>query len=279
MPEQDKCFQIRSSLEEFKKEIRDNLNYYFGFDYVVNSKASNEINGSPNIKDLTNAYNQGSILIQVALDHFSAFTRTIGAPALTISPWANVRGVIEASAISSWLLDTGIDVNERISRSYAFRIDGLEEQVKYAHVINKLDIEEHSKRRLAYVQDKANKLGLTEIGKKGKPKLVLTMPDITTLVRNQLNEEPEYRLFSAMVHAHNWAMLQLGFTPVIDVPDGKLVKQQIGLVSIAYISVIAINSIYKSILQKYDLYGWPHDDLKISFDKVRKFLRDCIPVP
>jgi hypothetical protein len=70
------------------------------------------------------AYSQGEILIEAA-DYVFAVTRTLTEPAQTIAPWACARGALETSSLSMWLMDTGINANERVKRSLAFFMRGL----------------------------------------------------------------------------------------------------------------------------------------------------------
>src|SRR5574341_767357 len=96
------------------------------------SKAAKELAEFSRPESIGTAYSQGIVLIEVAADYVFAVTRTLTEPAETIAPWACVRGVLETSALSMWLLDTGINANERVKRSLAFRYEGLDQQKKFA---------------------------------------------------------------------------------------------------------------------------------------------------
>jgi len=71
------------------------------------------------------AFSQGTILVEAAQDHLTAFVRGITQPALTISPWASTRGILETSAISLWLLESEIGPQVRAERTFQFRCEGL----------------------------------------------------------------------------------------------------------------------------------------------------------
>lgn len=182
----------------------------FGHDPMPSSVAGKELssNGGEHLKS---ACSQGTLFIKVAADHLAAFVRGISQPILTIVPWTNARAVLETSAITTWLLDLTISAKERIYRSYAFRCEGLTQQVKFSRVANLPDLTK-AEQGLSDVIDQAKSEGLeTRDDKNGKLEVVKFIPSFTDLVRDQLNEEASYRLLSAITHAHPWAVQQISF--------------------------------------------------------------------
>jgi hypothetical protein len=238
----------------------------FGINPMPGSIAAKELALAENIEMVETAHNQGTLLIEVVSDHLSAFSREITEPVLPFAAWTNIRSVLEVSSISIWLLDEHINIKERISRSYAYRCQGLDQRVKYANATQIQTEIESAKKRQKEVLQKAKENGLTKDDKNGKIILVYPMPKITDMVHAQLNEEATYRLLSNMTHAHQWALISLGYTHVADIPRGKLLKKTISIGSISYLSFTGIKAYQKTIMCKCKLFGWPTDDIQTAFD-------------
>src|SRR4051794_39436451 len=110
--------------------LHDGIRDYFaatGVSPMPGSKAEKELAEFPKSGLVKTAYSQGGLLLNSASDHLSAFAKSMTGTIETIAPWTLVRGVVEASTMSIWLLDASIDVKERVARSYAYRYDGIEE--------------------------------------------------------------------------------------------------------------------------------------------------------
>jgi len=241
----------------------------FGHTPRPGSVAANELSSLEDPEPLKSAYSQGTILIEATADQLSGFVRTVTPPVLTVSPWTNIRSVLEAAAISSWLLDDSLGISERIARSYAFRCKGLLEQVKFARVVdNPADLDK-AQQRLDYVLSQAATLGLATInGRSGKTTgLSKPIPSTTELVRDQLNDEEAYRLLSAMTHAHPWALQQLGFKKA-DNSQHLLLEKNLKIESVVYLATIGLKALRKPIEYKCRLFGWPVVDITSMFDEV-----------
>jgi len=178
-----------------------------------NSRAAREWDHFPHVESLKTAYSQGGLLIEVAADQMIAFTKTVTEPAQTIAPWTCVRSLIEAASLAVWLLDPDIEPRIRVQRSLAFRYEGLEQQQKIAKAAGDESSRRKIDKRLETTRDIARKLGISE-GKSNKAQrhgIGQEMPTITNLIKNTLDEEVAYRLFSALAHAHSWALIQVSF--------------------------------------------------------------------
>lgn len=142
-----------------------------------------------------------ALLIEAAADHVMAIVKTLTEPVQTIAPWASARAVLESSALVCWLADTSVAAPERIGRNLAWRCKGLEEQRKFADAQSDTEsvgkIEALVQRR----QQEAASLGCS----------IPCVPRFTDLVKTLLGMEAEYRLFSSLVHPHNWALHQVAF--------------------------------------------------------------------
>ena len=148
------------------------------------SQATQELNTFENSESLITAYSQGSILIEVAADQLMAFTRVLVEPVQTIAPWTCVRSVTEACALAVWLLDPNIDARIRVQRSFAFRYEGLTQQVKFANSSGDQDSATRVGMRIDKVEQDALSLGFKEVkNRRGKRiGIAQEMPSITTII-------------------------------------------------------------------------------------------------
>jgi hypothetical protein len=263
---------IVQQLDELQHKLGESITG-FGYEPMPNSIGADELSSAENAQSVRTAHSQGTILIQVTADQLSAFIRAITEPALTIAPWTSTRNILEAASISVWLLDEHINLNERISRSYAFRCEGLNEMVKFSYATKDPSRIKKAEKRRDEVLLQAKKLGLTKYDQNGKIKLIKSMPPVTTLVHSQLNEEAAYRLLSAMIHAHNWALIELGFSPVANVPHGKLLGKSLTVESVCYLALVAIRVFQKQIICKCQLFGWATEDIQKTFDNAERTLQ------
>lgn len=227
-----------------------------------NSLAARELHTFQDQESVRTAYSQGGLLIEVAADHLMAFTRLATEPVQTIAPWTCVRGVIESCALATWLLDPSLDVRMRLQRSFAFRFEGLSQQVKCLRTVgDQADIKK-ALQRIDDVERKALGLGFSRVENRRGERIGIAqrMPSITDVVSFTLEEEFAYRLLSAMAHAHPWALQQLSFRRVDDDTDIKLTKS-VEPVVIAYLCEKSARAFSKSIWHKAQLFGWDMERL------------------
>lgn len=207
------------------------------------------------------AYSQGEMLIGVASEQITCFIRACAEPALTIATWSTVRAAMESCALIIWLMDPGIDARTRVKRSFAFRFEGLQQQLRMARAANDAVSVETCSRRIAEVEQTALAVGFERlIDRKGKRTGIgQVMPSITAVVGETLDEEAAYRLSSAVTHAHNWALQQLSYRVVqaSDTPTGlKLLQKVAHPMCFQYLTDRAMKSFTTAVQCKTQLYGW-----------------------
>lgn len=258
----ESAYAILESLEEF----HENLGAYLdgqGHDPLYGSMALNELDSNQSREHVNIAYQQAGVLMQAAADHFSSFIRLLEIPAHTIAPWTCVRGVVEASAISAWLLDTEIDARTRVSRSFAFRHEGLSQQLKIANSINDQDMVDKSMKRIIKVENDALKLGFSLVRNKKEKRdgIAERFPTVTNLVKTVLDMESQYRIQSGMAHAHPPIMQQLGFQ-IIEYDGKKTLHKFVTPFIILVLCRDAFKAFYLPILRKSQLFGFDMEQLK-----------------
>ncbi len=173
-----------------------------------NSQAALELRAFQRPESVITAFSQGAVLIEVAADQLMAFTKIVTQPAQAIAPWTCTRALIEASALAAWLLEPSLDARTRVQRSFAFRYEGLSQQVKFARVAGTNADVARVTHRIDQVEDVALGLGFSRVENQRGERIGIAqqMPSITELVNQNLGEEETYRLLSAVAHAHPWAL-------------------------------------------------------------------------
>ena len=201
---------LRAALAALRDALAD-LVQSSGYDPVHGSPAEVELKTFPRPESLHTAHGQACMLVEVTADQLTAFIKTVSEPVETIAPYTCVRSLLEAAALGCWLLDPTIDANTRVSRSLALRYEGMLQQQKWARSAGEDPAKAQD--RLDEVADVAHVLGYPPVNdSRGKRRGAGTpMPSVTDLIRDTLNEEPLYRLLSAVAHGHHWAIHRLSF--------------------------------------------------------------------
>ena len=262
---------------QMTQQLHDKTGLFFdaqGLEPNAGSLASSELHIFERPESLLTAYSQGNSLIEVAADHLIAFTKTITEPAQSIAPWTITRAILEASALSSWLLDTKIDARVRIKRSIAFRYEGLVQQTKFAQAAGLHTEVEKGNARIEEIEVLAESLGYAKLrNDKGKRTGIgQVMPSVTEVIRDTLDEEANYRLYSAMAHAHHWAYSQLSFRKAgeTDFQENKafLMEKHLSLEAVWWLCGNVTRYFAQPIKSKCELFGWDLKQLNIIIDNV-----------
>jgi hypothetical protein len=224
-PTPDNALKMVQAIRNLHQETARVLNA-LGHAIPTGSQAEAELNGFQEPERVKDAHIQANLLFEGAADHLIAFTKTVTEPAATIAPWTCVRALLESCALSAWLIDPAIDATVRVQRSFAFRYEGLDQQVKCLRSFGNTADADQLINRIAEVERNALGLGYPLIvnGKGKRIGIAQQMPSITDIIKVTLAEEATYRLMSAMAHGHMWAYRHLGFKFVDDGGEPALVK-------------------------------------------------------
>ena len=227
------------------------------------SLAAKEQADSSNAVQLSAAYSGGTILLVSAADHALALTRLLLVkPVLAMAPYTCVRGSLESAALSRWLLSNRIDSRERIGRSFAFRFEGLSQQLKLARAKHDTNSCDAILSRMDKLDAQARSLGYGPVvGKKGnRIGIAQRMPSATECIRKTLDEEWLYRILSAMAHGQTWAQKQLSFH-VPDPTEPTLLKKTLSTDAAAWLLWKAADTLAKPVWTKASLFGHDLDNL------------------
>jgi hypothetical protein len=259
------------------QQLHDKTGAFFesqGLDPTVNSIADKELQEFRRPESLFTAYSQGVSLIEVAADHLIAFTKSITEPAQSIAPWTIARAVLEASALSSWLLDTQINAHERVKRSLALRYEGLSQQVKFVQSLGQSA--EFVNKRIEEIELMAEGLGFQKLRNRKNERngIGQVMPYITDVIRDTLDEESNFRLYSAMTHSHHWAYSQLSFRKVDETTfqenKAVLMEKHLSLESVWWLCGNVTRYFSQPIKYRCKVYGFDLESINIIIDDVFK---------
>ncbi len=227
-----------------------------------------EREGLPSQFDPMNAYYQAGYLHEVTVDNVVAFSKLLNAPTPSIAPFVCVRAAIESSAIATWLADPMIEPYERVARSITFRKEGLIQQKKLANSSGK-QTSKGILRRLDDLDSSFTELqNRVEIESKVN-RLTSTMPSTTDLVRDNLEMEADYRILSAVAHAHLWALQQVSFRIIRD-QEGPHLEKWLDPRVVLYLARLAAIALVIPLRILSKQYGWRSPTISETISKLSR---------
>jgi hypothetical protein len=198
-----------------------------GLEPQTGSPADREMKTFARPESVATAFSQGLVATEAAADHLHALDLLIAAHDSALAPWTCARGLLEASATATWLLDTRIDAGERVGRSMALRYATLREQRKLAEGDGNFTAAAQIDQRIDEIDAIAAQLGYPPVNDKKGRRISIDhyKPSITDLVDQQFDLEKVYRIFSGVAHCDIVTASQLGFKMLEPSPSGGLVKR------------------------------------------------------
>jgi hypothetical protein len=184
-----------------------------GLEPVEDSPASIEINSFERRESIETAFSIALQSFISATDHLEAFDTLLYMEHFAMAPWSCARGMIEALAISTWLLESGIGPKERVSRSLSLRYTTFREQEKKAKYEGNLDLVQIIRDRIESVEKIAVDLGFPIFRDKREQRkgIAQTKPTITALIEQQFKGENLYRTLSGMAHSDYTSLTTFSF--------------------------------------------------------------------
>jgi hypothetical protein len=164
-------------------------------------------------ESVATAFSQGLVATEAAADHLHALDLLTLAHGPVLAPWTCARGLLEASAIATWLLNTRIDAVERVGRSMALRYGTLKEQRKLAEDDGNVTAAAEIDQRIDEVDAIAVQLSYPPVNDKNGRRISIGRykPSITDLVDQEFDLKKVYRIFSGVAHCDIVTASQLGF--------------------------------------------------------------------
>lgn len=245
---------------------------HYGTAPALESLAEREFETFASTELLRTAYAQGDLLIQVSAEQLSSVVRALAEPLLPIAVWTSTRSLLESAALGSWLFEPSIGARGWVGRSFAFRFSGLTQQIRLARLTGDVVHAERVSKRREHISKDANELGYPPIkDRRGRTiGIGVAMPPISELAGRCLGAETDYRLMSAMVHAHPWAVQQVAYeineTDSTDpgfradssprLFEGKKAAKPEALI---YLVVRSAKFFAEPLRRKVALYGWDRE--------------------
>jgi hypothetical protein len=184
-----------------------------GFEPANDSPAAIEIKSFERRESIETAFSQAAQSFISATDHLEALDTLVKMKRFAMAPWSSARGMIEASAISLWLLEPGIGPTDRVSRSLSLRYTTLREQEKMARYDGDRDLLQKIADRIEAVEKIAVELGFPVLrDKRGqRTGIAQVKPTMTALAERQFKGENLYRTLSGMAHADYTSLTAFSF--------------------------------------------------------------------
>ena len=152
------------------------------------------------------------------------------------------------------------------------RYAGLEQQRKFVSIGSRNNEDLCRVRmRISKVERDAIDLGYSRIrGKNGKRTGIgQKMPTATQLIESVLDQEEMYRLLSAVVHGHTWAIQSLSYSPVINASlptssfgvDTHPFRKCVDVDTQMLLAFTAVNTFARPIWYQCNYAGWDRGKL------------------
>lgn len=204
---------LRGALARLDKDLSDFMKSQ-GLDPAPGSQAATERATYIQAESLDTVSAISSMLLESVGEHASLVVKAMTEPINTLACWTCVRSMLESSVIAAWLHDPKIDAHKRVSRAFAHRYEGLEEQVKFGRAAN---VPTNDLKKLEDLIDTLEQdavaLGFAAVRDRHGKRIGIAERTLSAseMIKIMLNEECAYRALSAVAHAHTWAILPLGF--------------------------------------------------------------------
>jgi hypothetical protein len=283
--------EINTPISIFLRKISNFLNDC-GFDPLPGSLAEKEIRSFPRTESIQTAFSIGSQSLVAANDYLKALDTLVYFKIFSVAPWSCARGMIEAAAISMWLLDKAIDSKERVGRSLSLRFASMNEQIKMARYDNDNAMIQKLEKRIEDVDRIAIDLGYAPARDKKNRRIGIGQkkPNITELIESQFKGEKIYRILSGMAHSNYTSLTSLSFTNEnINRRSGAVMREAVPITIqeslVSHSATIFVKCLWLKIIQ----YGFDaakaailletfYDDLKLSDKNEYRFWRTVIDI-
>lgn len=163
------------------------------------------------------AHSLGLFLLETAGDHAFALARALRPPEyLAIAPWTCARAVLESAAYGTWVMDPSATLRERVGRSFACVYVSHEQFRRAAVAANDADGVHTITGMIDSLEGRAVQSGYPRLSDRRGRRLGVGVryPRATDCIREQLDMEYEYRIFSGVAHGLPSSVMQVCFRPV-----------------------------------------------------------------
>lgn len=204
------------------------------------------------------AFRTGLTLIDSAVQHVQLFLDALDEPPRLLAACSCARVALELSARVLWLLDPELEPAEHHARIYGHRHTGILQHKKFQGSQGQ-PVDQHE-RWISELAEEATQLGV-HVGRScnGRINTIGKVPTSTELV-SRLKAESMYRILSAAVHGHYWAIHQLRGNEVSNERLSFLVR----IVALEFAPGPAALS---------DYMGWESERMNLAWSRLQSNLR------
>ncbi len=207
------------ALEELLEES-SRLLTSLGTEPVPGSVAANERLEWRDGDDVATAHNLGLFLLESGGDHAFALARALRPPQyLAIASWTCARAALESAAYGLWVMDPSITLRDRVARGFACRHESYLQFSRAAAASGDADGVAKIADIIDSLEARACELGYSRLHNTKRKRIGVGVryPGATDCIRDQLDMEYEYRLFSGVAHSLPSSVMQVCFRPVAGV--------------------------------------------------------------
>jgi len=262
----ERYLKLRNGLTRLDTEVSAFVESQ-GRDPAPGSKAATERATYQRPESICTVSAIATVLLDSVGEHVNLLVKAMTEPINAFGCWTTVRSMLEAAAIAAWLHDPEIDATKRVSRAYAHRYGGLEEQVK---LVGAASVSNDERKKSQDLVDKLERdavaLGYSVILDKKGNRSGIAEPTLsaTKIIELMLNERVSYRVLSAVAHAHFWALQRFGLTTAAVQPsqsgDGvstvAMEKSAGSGAGHAFLVVCATKALAISVWNQCLYFGW-----------------------
>lgn len=230
----------------------------------------------PRSESIVSAWSIGGLLIEYGRDHLTAFVKLITEPVEAIASWTCVRSMLESCAVAAWVLDPDIDAQHRVSRVFAIRSEGMEQQLTFMRASGYPASEILSaEQQLDDMEKDALSLGFKPVVNRKGERIGIgeQMPGPTAIIETSLGEAKMYRILSAVAHGHHWAIRELGFTHAgtgLDVSGTtvQFFEKSASIQGFALLGYSVMKALARPLWNECRYFGWNTLELEEVFEDV-----------
>ncbi len=263
---------FRQGLEILTTEVADFIRSQ-DRDPLPGSQATRELLAFPHEDALSVSWSSAFILIELGAEHVSVFLKTLKAPIENIACCTCIRSMLEACSIGAWLVDPAIDPEIRAKRAFAYRYEGMSQQLTLAQTVkaNPGEIQK-CKDRIDQVENRACALGFPKVVNKRGERIGIgqQMPSATSIIELVMGDPHAYRLLSAVAHGHMWAITQLCYKKAESIkpsPGYYHLEKSLNIKGFAMLSVSAISALSRPVWNLSRYFGWDLLRIEEIFEK------------
>jgi hypothetical protein len=258
--ELDFCGEINRIFDEYLEVTKSLIN--LKNDPELNSQANSELVDPIYKNHIASSIAMIISLREIAADNLMGIQRLLISPIMSFAPFVLFRGLVEVAALSLWFSSTSLNAKERTERYFIYRHDSLIQQIKFINSDENHEKTIEIQQNLEKLKNNAEAIGLNITTRHSDKIIIKQMPKRIEIIKDMLDAESTYRLFSAISHGQHWAYFSSSFkkgqTNVEIYPGikGGIIEKNIEPIALIYLCKLSIIYLTKSEIEQFKYFGW-----------------------